>query len=81
MAFNPKYTITKKTLNGLTAIAAAREVIERACLSPEIEEKLRQQALIHNAHASTALAGNKLTLKEVEALFCRSIKLRKNAKP
>jgi hypothetical protein len=81
MPFNPKYTITKKTLNNLSGIASAHEAIERACLSPELEEKLRRRALIRNAHASTALAGNKLTLKEVEALFSRSIKLRKNAKP
>jgi hypothetical protein len=81
MPFNPKYTITSKILNNLTDIASAREVIEQACLSPALEEKLRQRALIHNAHASTALAGNKLTLKEVEALFSRSIKLRKNGKP
>ncbi len=80
MPFNPKYTITGKTLNNLKGITSAREAIERSCLSPKLEEKLRRRALIHNAHASTALAGNKLTLKEVEALFSRSIKLRKNAK-
>jgi hypothetical protein len=81
MPFNPKYTFTKKTLNNLSGIASACEAIERSCLSPELEEKLRRRALIRNAHASTALAGNKLTLKEVEALFSRSIKLRKNGKP
>jgi hypothetical protein len=80
MAFNPKYTVTDRTLNNLREIMSARETIERACISPELEEKLRRRALIRNAHASTALAGNKLTLKEVEALFSRSIKLRKNAK-
>ncbi len=68
MPFSSKYTITEKTLNNLTAIAVAREVIEQACLSPELEEKLRQRALLRNAHASTALAGNKLSLKQVEAL-------------
>lgn len=68
MPFNPKYNITCKTLNNLTAIASVREAIEQACLSPELEEKLRQRALLHSAHASTALAGNKLSLKQVEAL-------------
>jgi hypothetical protein len=81
MTFKPKYKGTDKILSNLKEIASAREIIEQACLSPELEEKLRQRALIHNAHASTALAGNKLTLKEVEALFSRSIKLRKNGKP
>ena len=69
MAFNSKYMITKKTLNNLKKIASAREIIEQACLSSELEEKLRRRALIRNAHASTALAGNKLSLKQVEALY------------
>ena len=68
MSFNPKYIITEKILNNLTAITAAREVIEQACLSPDLEAKLRRRALLRNAHASTALAGNKLSLKQVEAL-------------
>jgi len=83
MAFNPKYKNTDKILNNLREIASAREIIEEACLSPELEERLRRRALIRSAHASTALAGNKLTLKEVEALFswrkikekCRTIKM------
>ena len=69
MPFKPKYKITDKILNNLTNIASAREIIERACLSPELEAKLRQQALLRNAHASTSLAGNKLSLKQVEALY------------
>jgi len=71
MAFNPKYTITEKTLNNLKEITSAGEIIERACLSSDLEEKLRRRALIRNAHASTALAGNKLSLKQVEALHSR----------
>jgi hypothetical protein len=69
MPFNPKYTITDKISNNLVAIASAREVIEQACLSLELEEKLRRRALLHSAHASTALAGNKLNLKQVAALY------------
>ena len=42
MPFNPKYTITEKILNNLTAIAAAREVIEQAHLVPKWETKLRR---------------------------------------
>ena len=71
MAFKPKYKGTDKILNNLKNINSAREVIEQACLSPELEEKLRQRALLHSAHASTALAGNKLSLKQVEALFAK----------
>ena len=69
MPFKPKYTNTDKILNNLTNIASAREVIERACLSPDLEAKLRQRALLRNAHASTALAGNKLNLKQVTVLY------------
>lgn len=68
MSFNPKYTITDKTLNNLTTITSAREVIERAYLVPKWEAKLRRQALLHNTHSSTAIEGNKLSLEQVEAL-------------
>ncbi|MBN1871070.1 MAG: Fic family protein [Candidatus Omnitrophica bacterium] len=60
--------ITDKILNNLTAITAAREVIEQAHLVPKWEAKLRRQALLHNTHSSTAIEGNKLTLEQVEAL-------------
>jgi Fic family protein len=68
MSFNPKYIITEKILNNLTAITAAREVIEQAYLVPKWEAKLRRQALLRNTHSSTAIEGNKLTLEQVEAL-------------
>lgn len=69
MPFKPKYKNTDKMLNSLSNIASAREVIERACLSSELEAKLRRRALLRNAHASTALAGNKLSLKQVASLY------------
>jgi Fic family protein len=68
MPFNPKYTITEKILNNLTAIAAVREVIEQAHLVPKWEAKLRRDALVRNTHSSTAIEGNKLTLEQVKAL-------------
>ena len=71
MPFSQKYTNTGKILNNLREIASAREVIEQACLSPELEEKLRWRALTRSARASTALAGNKLSLKQVEALYAK----------
>ena len=68
MSLNPKYTITEKILNNLTAITAAREVIEQAHLVPKWEAKLRRDALVRNTHSSTAIEGNKLTLGQVKAL-------------
>ncbi|OGC22318.1 hypothetical protein A2291_04830 [candidate division WOR-1 bacterium RIFOXYB2_FULL_42_35] len=68
MTFEPKYTITDKTLNNLTLITSAREVIEQSSIVPKWEAKLRRQALLTNTHSSTAIEGNKLTLAQVEAL-------------
>jgi hypothetical protein len=68
MPFNPKYKNTNKISNNLSKITSTREIIEQACLSPELEERLRRRALIRSAHASTALAGNNLSLQQVEAL-------------
>jgi len=69
MSFNPKYTITDKILNNLTDIASVREVIEQIHLTPKWEAKLRRDALLRSAYASTTLAGNKLSLKQVAALY------------
>lgn len=80
MPFKPKYTITDKILNNLTAIASAREVIEQAHLAPKWETRLRRQALLLSAHSSTALAGNKLTFKQVEALYKKEMDKRKIGK-
>lgn len=69
MAFKPKYKSTDKILSNLKNINSAREVIEQAHLEPELEAELRRWALLRSAHASTALAGNKLSLKQAEALY------------
>lgn len=68
MPFSPKYAITEKMLNNLTAIASAREIIEQLYLVPKWEVSLRRQAKLRNTHSSTAIEGNKLTLEQVEAL-------------
>ena len=75
MPFNPKYTNTDKILNNLMNIASARELIEQACLSPELEEKFRRWALLRSTHASTALVGASLVLSRSK--LCMS-KERKN---
>lgn len=68
MAFNPKYTITDKVLNNISQIMAGREIIEHSRLIPKWELSLRKEARIHNAHSSTSIEGNKLTLEQVKAL-------------
>jgi len=68
MPFKPKYTITDKILNNISQIMAGREIIEQAKLIPKWELKLRKEARIHNAHSSTSIEGNRLTLGQVKAL-------------
>ena len=66
--FQAKYTITDKILNNISQIMAGREVIEHSKLIPKWELKLKKEARIHNAHSSTSIEGNKLTLEQVKAL-------------
>jgi len=66
--FKSKYTITEKILDNIAQITAGREVIERAKIIPKWELKLQKEARIHNAHSSTSIEGNKLTLEEVKDL-------------
>ncbi len=68
MLYNPKYTITDKVLNNISQITAGREVIEHSRLIPKWELRLRKEARLHNAHSSTSIEGNKLTLEQVKAL-------------
>lgn len=68
MPFKPNYTITDKILNNISQIMAGREVIEQSKLIPKWELKLKKEAWVHNAHSSTSIEGNKLTLEQVTAL-------------
>ena len=66
--FEPNYHYTHRMIKHLTAIAEARAIILNAPLVPKWEVSLRRDALIKNAHASTAIEGNPLSLEEVTAL-------------
>lgn len=66
--FKPKYTITDKMLNNISGIVSAREFVEQAKLIPKWELKLKKEAQIRNAHSSTSIEGNPLTLEQVRAL-------------
>lgn len=67
--FNPKYTLTNKILSGLTAIAEAKGIIDRAKILPQQELRLRRQATIRMTHHSTEIEGNRLNMGQVEALY------------
>jgi Fic family protein len=47
---------------------AGREIIEHARLIPKWVMSLKKEARLHNAHSSTGIEGNRLTLEEVKAL-------------
>jgi len=68
MTFKPTYTITDKILNNISQIMAGRELIEHSRLIPKWELSLRKEARLHNAHSSTSIEGNRLTLEQVRAL-------------
>jgi len=68
MKFKPNYSITDKILNNISQIMAGREIIESSKLIPKWELKLKKEARIHNAHSSTSIEGNRLTIEQVVAL-------------
>jgi Fic family protein len=79
--FKPNYTITPSILNNLIKTAEARAVIDNAYLVPKWEVALRREALIKNAHASTAIEGNPLSLEQVSDLAMgRDIMVARKAK-
>lgn len=66
--FNPKYTLTNSIVKDLTVIAECKAIIDRAKILPSAEINLRNQALIRMSQSSTAIEGNGLNIKQVEAL-------------
>jgi Fic family protein len=66
--FKPKFKYTNKTVKLLTKISAAREVILNSPLIPKWNVTLRQEAIIHSAHSSTSIEGNRLSLEQVSEL-------------
>lgn len=69
--FQPQYILTHGIVRDLTTIAEAKAVIDRARLLPAQEVRLRRQALIRMTHSSTAIEGNVLDQKQVEAIASR----------
>ncbi len=67
--FEPKYNLTDEIVRMLTEIAEAKVVIQRAKLLPKQELGLRRQAILRQTQSSTAIEGNMLSMKQVEALY------------
>lgn len=66
--FKPKFEYTHKIVNLLTKISTARELILNSPLIPKWEVTIRSEAIIHSAHSSTSIEGNRLSLEQVNDL-------------
>ncbi len=66
--FKPNFQYTHKIVNTLMRISSARELILNSPLIPKWEVSLRREAIIHSAHSSTSIEGNRLSLEQVSDL-------------
>src|SRR5205814_5040538 len=68
MKYRPVYTITPRLLSEVEQIAALRERIMAAAIQVAWIPALQKDTRIRNAHSSTAIEGNPLTLEQVRAI-------------
>src|SRR5437764_7343131 len=68
MAYVPRFTITPTLLSCIEAIAAVRERIQGAAVQVAWIPALQKDTRARNAHSSTAIEGNPLTLEQVRAV-------------
>jgi len=67
--FQPRFTITNRTMAGLTRIERARGFLDAAKLSEDWLATMRSRALVLEAHHTTHIEGTQLTLEESERLL------------
>jgi Fic family protein len=68
VSYKPVYTITPLLLSEVEQIAALRERILTAAVQVPWIPALQKDTRIRNAHSSTAIEGNPLTLEQVRAI-------------
>jgi Fic family protein len=68
VTYKPKFTITPKLLGLVEAISAVRERIQAAAVEVAWIPALQKDSRARNAHSSTAIEGNPLTLEQVRAV-------------
>ncbi len=68
MSYRPQFQITPGLLTRVEAIAAVRERIQSAAVQVAWIPALQKDARVRNAHSSTAIEGNPLTLADVRAV-------------
>lgn len=68
MRYAPHFTITPALLAQVEVIAAVRERIQGAAVQVAWISALQKDTHARNAHSSTAIEGNPLTLEQVRAV-------------
>lgn len=68
MSYRPQFTITPALLTRVESIAALRERIQGAAVQVAWIPALQKDTRARNAHSSTAIEGNPLTLEQVRAV-------------
>jgi Fic family protein len=68
VSFRPLYTITPHLLSRVEQVAALRERILAAAVQVPWIPALQKDTRVRNAHSSTAIEGNPLTLEQVRAI-------------
>ncbi len=64
MSYQPKFNISPVLLSRAEVIAALREQIQNATVQVAWISALQKDSRARNAHSSTAIEGNPLTLEE-----------------
>jgi hypothetical protein len=68
MKYRPVYTITPRLLSEVEQVAALHERISAAAVQVAWIPALQKDTRVRNAHSSTAIEGNPLTLEQVRAI-------------
>ncbi len=68
MAYEPIFSITPGLLNRVETISSLRERIRGAAIQVAWIPALQKDTRSRNAHSSTAIEGNPLTLEQVRAV-------------
>ena len=68
MSYEPQFTISARLLARVEAVAALRERIQSAAVELSWIPALQKDTRLRNAHSSTAIEGNPLTLEQVRAV-------------
>lgn len=67
--YSPKYSISNSILRSVSAVEAAKEIIEGAPLVPTYEKQFINDAMIRTIYHGTHIEGNDLTMSETKKVL------------